>query len=838
MRLAATLTALAIGLLACGDSEEGGPPVDASLRDAQADADSDSPTEGCPYTERTVLLNSAGQVAFGPLKSTGDFLYYLTEGAVLTKMRISAPAPEALARDVTAFLVDGDSLFYASSNGGIGEVEGPLMTRTIVQNVFTPQLAGSRQTLYFCDQNMRTQDVFLALDVDSGSVVSIDSPGALFACVLGVGNTVYWPAGISTALAATRLVRGGLGQGVTNVVDWPEGFNSFHANQESFALSTRTGLVVGSVAGGEPGLIPLAAPTGNLVLSGEHVFFITQEQCRPDGTCAQSIQRGPLEGGAPELIQPVAGSVLALEADESCVYWIEEPAECALGGSCVRLLVAAPVTPLCTRPGGGAHDACADAGTTLVDAGPPPEELECGDAGELFCIDQPPSSQIAAFNQWSMFDFGLAGFDQIAMQPIVTKLDDDNGSGAIDVFDSSSVVVSISTHDDVDVFVAALRGDGGGLTWAKPIAGLSPTAGLAAGDIDADGFAEIIGVTSSGLVALEHDGTEKWRSGSIAHMPSSPTPALADMDGDGDVEIIVGRAIVNAIDGSLLRSFAPEPLPRPAGKADSLAVDLDLDGVMELVLGNAAYALDGTLRWSRDDRGGYVAVANFDQDDEPEIVVVGFNTVTLLDTDGDELWSSTIDDGAEAGAEEGGPPVVADFDGDALPEIGVASTRFYSMFDADGQRQWQVPVLDNSGFTGSIAFDFDSDGSAEVVHAGTTRLSGLSGIDGSTRFALTRESMTGKQSVTIADINNDGRAEMLVPWDGFASSRGGIEVYAGDTWPWAARAWNQYDYSLGNAFENGKIPSAPEVSWLTHNTFRTAGVPLPRSTRTVCECQE
>lgn len=837
MRVVAGSIVLMLAAMACGD--DAATPGDATIPLPDGSVDGEVPLEGgCPHTERTVLASSVGQVGFGPLFSDGDWVYYMTEGGALNRVHIRERQTETLMQSISTFTVEGDRVFVIGNTGLIAEVDGTRNGRPILQIGFGSQLVGNGKTLYYCDQNFFALGAFNAVDIETGSAVSVQTGSQLFNCVQGDGQYVYWPTGSDPRTgSATRVTRGGLGLGVTQVVDWPDGFGLFDVTDEAFALRTFGSIVLGRFEDEAP--IEVEGLTANtLRISGDHVYASVLSSCTLQGVCAETLVRIALDGSEVMVIDDTQGTSERLTVDDQCAYWIENPAECGRGGTCTRRIVATPLTPRCMRE--GSTEPC-DAGVGNPfeprDGGPSmPEPVECGDAGEVFCVDAPDKGPLQAYTYWSMFDFGLTGHDQIAMEPIVTMLDDDNGDLTIDVRDIPDLVFALSSDVDEEIMIASARGDGGSVTWATPVAGALPNAGLAAGDIDGDGLVEIVGVHDSGIYVLENDGTEKYRNSTLsAYLPPFPTPTLANMDGIGAPEIVIGRAILNA--NGALRIAMPAH-PNGAAVSESLPVDLDGDGIMELVFGNAAYDLDGALRWSRDAGAGFLAIANFDEDAHPEIVVVAENTVTLLDDDGEPLWSSPIDDDAGAGALEGGPPVIADFDGDALPEIGVASSRFYSMFDGDGERLWQVDVLDNSGQTGSTAFDFEADGVAEVVHGGTTRLTLLSGVDGTVRLSLERQSLTGTQSPVIADLTSDGFADIIVPWDGFASSRGGIDVYTGDGFPWAARTWNQHAYSIGNTLENGQIPVEPEASWLTHNTFRAAGVPRSRVTRRVCSCLE
>jgi hypothetical protein len=136
---------------------------------------------------------------------------------------------------------------------------------------------------------------------------------------------------------------------------------------------------------------------------------------------------------------------------------------------------------------------------------------------------------------------------------------------------------------------------------------------IAAGNLDGDPNPEIVAVASDAthLLAFEHDGTLKWRSALLETIGYGGA-ALADLDGDGTPEIVVGRQALNA-DGTLRWTGT-------GGRSDSyvqlsLVSDLDRDGHPEIVAGATAYRANGSIYWRLTNIGdGYDAIGNFDSD--------------------------------------------------------------------------------------------------------------------------------------------------------------------------------------------------------------------------------
>lgn len=121
------------------------------------------------------------------------------------------------------------------------------------------------------------------------------------------------------------------------------------------------------------------------------------------------------------------------------------------------------------------------------------------------------------------------------------------------------------------------------------------------------------------------------------------------------------------------------------------------------------------------------------------------------------------------------------------------------------------------------AFDFLGDGIAEAMDADETQLFVFDGM-GSALLTAPRQSGTGLEYPVVADIDNDGSAEILVV-SNFQTPGGSPAVQAirdvDDRWIQARRIWNQHTYHVSNVREDGTIPTIEPRSWDQLNTFRT-----------------
>ena len=388
-----------------------------------------------------------------------------------------------------------------------------------------------------------------------------------------------------------------------------------------------------------------------------------------------------------------------------------------------------------------------------------------------------------------------------------------------------------------------------------PASRVSGASSVAIGDIDGDGRNEIVAVRSGGQGLIVFDdyttGWEiKWETDDF---PMSWDGAyLADLDGNGSVEVVAGNRVYDGATGDFLcHNTEVTNTPR-----NSLTADLNGDGNLEIVAAGGAFRFvrnaDGTADCPTkfaypDGLGGYPAVADFgtfdgndhrfgDFDGLPEIAVVTYDATASLKLHngrtGDEIWSATMPvDGhphystAEcAGRAGAGPPTIADFNGDGMPNVATAGACFYVVFDELGDLMWRMPTQDfSSRVTGSSVFDFQGNGRAEVVYGDECFLrvyDGTGNGDGTTNvlFEVANTTGTTRELPVIVDVDGDFHADIVLigndyaggittgcreQWDGFDELGGpsrGIRVIRDSENRWVSTrpVWNQHAYSVTN----------------------------------------
>ncbi|PRQ08623.1 FG-GAP-like repeat-containing protein [Enhygromyxa salina] len=464
-----------------------------------------------------------------------------------------------------------------------------------------------------------------------------------------------------------------------------------------------------------------------------------------------------------------------------------------------------------------------------TDDEPPPPSCKVVDDMDAvgICRESAPPDSFDPDVQWTFM--GPPGFDESIVSPLVINLTDDNDDGEIDLCDIPDVIVvagpSGQLSDTKPSKMFALDGETGELQFefaALVQFGATP----ATGDIDGDGLPEIISVQPGGsgrLLAFEHDGALKWTSDTVWGSAQSSAIALADVDADGDVEIIAGHVLYDHTGQQIWAQ------PGDHIYSASTAADLDGDQQLEIITGVGAWRPDGTQYFlnqqivaATPSIASHPQVADVDDDGEPEVVVAVDNGIYLLESDGSVVWSQFRPTG-EAG-DWNRPLNIHDLDGDGFPEFGASAPQHYGVWEFDQSTVWSANIADPSGQAGGTAFDFLGAGQAQTVYADENNLH----VYDETGFELLstpRKSGTIIEFPVVADIDNDGSAEILVVSN---SGFGGNFPYTvrairdvQDRWIQGRRIWNQHTYHVTNVREDGTIPQFEPPNWEGLNTFRT-----------------
>jgi len=357
--------------------------------------------------------------------------------------------------------------------------------------------------------------------------------------------------------------------------------------------------------------------------------------------------------------------------------------------------------------------------------------------------------------------------------------------------------------------------------------------GVAIADVDGDGSSEVIAVNgSSRVVAISADGSELWESGSTVG-GFHAQPLVADLEGDGVVEVLVDDVVFSGLDGSTILDL--ELGGTPAYRLGAVA-DLDLDGDQEIALAAKLYDHLGNELWEAQPVAGDTvvksAIVQADEDAEGEVIFLGESAYTLYDVDGTKLAEERLPVGSFPS-----PPCVADFDGDGSSEVAFTYGEVLRVMDPDGTEIWHARFSDSSTRSACSGFDFEDDGAFELLYADEEAFYVLDGATGEVLLqADEHQSITGIEYPSVVDVDADGSAEILVASsmmysideDGWL---GVTAIGASDlSWPRGGTSWNSYDFAVTNILADGSVPSLPAEFWEDPGVYRArpaGGNPAP-----------
>lgn len=464
-----------------------------------------------------------------------------------------------------------------------------------------------------------------------------------------------------------------------------------------------------------------------------------------------------------------------------------------------------------------------------------PEQLD----GALPCEIEAPSDLIAPVSAWTWT--GPNGEDSVLVTPLVANLDDDNGDGFVDLCDLPDIVVAAVAlpPGKTDVWPAGhlhvIDGASGATSRVIPTA-IDASVNPALADLDGDGVAEIVALQAQGpnspyalsqrrMMAFRANGELAWAGQHWHSSRGGGAIAIADLDNDGSPEILAPEYVTDA-QGLLL--WAPS---NPAmAYSMPVAVDLDLDGDLEVLFGGTAYDHDGNKHFKTPivpQNQGSVAVANFDDDEFPELYVQYDGKHAVLEHDG-TVKAMCPTGNADISGAGGFPVTIRDLDGDDQAELlfGFQDKLYVLSIENDACIvKWSKKTDAEQGLSSGTVFDLLGDGQAEAVYADRSRVKLFS----STGELLFQTDHTARESIAnpvIADVDGDGAAEIVIVSSAPVGANAATPTLivlenADDRFVPTRRVWNQHTYHHSNINEVGHVPTFETPHWQADNGFRT-----------------
>lgn len=340
-----------------------------------------------------------------------------------------------------------------------------------------------------------------------------------------------------------------------------------------------------------------------------------------------------------------------------------------------------------------------------------------GDATILPLLNDLPGRIDASFGGVELVELDFPG-NATAWKAIVA---DWNSDGRPDL-------AAADAWDGVHVFLGRA---GGGFTAAGEVGGLIPWA-LRAGDMNLDGHLDLVAIRSASLgstvYVLLNDGAGQFTPAPGAPFNTSPTGgvpralALADVDDDGDLDVAVAHWATSSWEVTSLRILLN-------------------DGVGSLSLG--ASLTTGI------DRATAIDAGDLDHDGDVDLVVAN-------DADGTTSSISVLlNDGSGAYAPSGGSPFT--------PPGGVLRPTWLALSDVGGDGHLDLTVTYGAS-----------------SHVALLVGDGLGGFTPTAQSPLTLPAGSSPQGLAFADLDVDGRSDLVVALGGtttFPGTPPGIAVY-------------------------------------------------------------
>ena len=417
-------------------------------------------------------------------------------------------------------------------------------------------------------------------------------------------------------------------------------------------------------------------------------------------------------------------------------------------------------------------------------------------------------------------------------QPLIGDIDNDGQNEVVTVgyYDSPSLSSSVVIYGQNLQHKYTITTQGMFVYGGYPIA---------IADVDRDGLAEIFVQNADGFLrCYHHNGSLVWTSSATVSGPDSRSPGLilADINGDSIPEIWSLNKIFNAVSGIELIS-----LPEIIGKAnlymssDKFGVmpvfaDFDNDGVMELAGGNKVYKLSITNStgtsgnsaslWKSisgyDD--GLTSVADIDLDGFLDLVVVRSHQMYAWKPYSGSGSNPQLISSHSHGSNSAGRALLTDVNNDGYPEIlftfgtNLAAYRYVAVSQSL-QQLWLKSTSDLSGATTLTAFDFNQDGSVEIVYRDQSDMRIIDGNTGNNISVFPCLAPTAVEYPAIADLDRDGQADIIASsstYDVNHDKHAKMVVFhspASTVWAPARHVWNQHAYNVVNVNNDLTVPS-------------------------------
>lgn len=261
---------------------------------------------------------------------------------------------------------------------------------------------------------------------------------------------------------------------------------------------------------------------------------------------------------------------------------------------------------------------------------------------------------------------------------------------------------------------------------------------------------------------------------------------VADVDGDGDLDVIATAAAANLVlwferDSASPPNFTPHAIFDSAiGAAVAVAADIDGDGDIDIISGSSG---DGTVRWHENDGADnptfttqslittavdprIIQVLDLDGDLDFDLVVgsSGDNTIAWLENNGaaDPIFTRSV---ISTTSTDVRAIAISDVDGDGVVSLLAAVPNGIQVFNSDGLADptfsfvGVIPANDPRGIT---ATHFDGDSEIDIVYS-EGALNRVVWLENGPLFSthVANVTLLGASDVHVADIDGDGKRDIV-----------------------------------------------------------------------------
>ncbi|MFK7742550.1 MAG: FG-GAP repeat domain-containing protein [Planctomycetota bacterium] len=325
-------------------------------------------------------------------------------------------------------------------------------------------------------------------------------------------------------------------------------------------------------------------------------------------------------------------------------------------------------------------------------------------------------------------------------------------------------------------------------------------------DVDGDGWIDILSIGLNGSYLLRNV-TNGGTTAVFADVTTTSLPpgtvgqlvATADLDGDGDVDVVFGDSsgavYVLANDGGgVFSRLTNTGLPTLGALPYGAAGDEDGDGDQDLLLTTAAgtpTVLYRNIGQASFTNANYIlpatvlnaAFEDLDGDGDADLLAANHEDFLLQPYRNDGAGQFVAQTAAQLNSSSGeGAPVLTDLDGDGDRDVVVDGSMLFLAAGPLAYVSMQESAVTNTVTTeGLVAADINGDGIVDLAVGNTLRIGDGDGFARETRTVGSANEVIR----ALVDVNNDGRLDIIWTSPGLSYfPQGGVRLAtSGNTFP-------------------------------------------------------